>query len=257
MSVKRTTRTASRAASAVALSVIMGVLWAAAPKGVGGAGIAHREAPDSGLRRAQHEGDHDGLPPGLTEQAVRRLCVEQLESRKSLDKLASGEVEKLTFDRKEKDGEDPVIHITAYFADGTSAPGLLALKEVEGRYYCRYLCGIRRARTEGDADVVRPESDQGPAEEAAPGHPLPEIDGTDETLCRRFSWEQAEHQDMMRGVVRGDYSEAVVEKTSEVAKTATVQLRLRNKDGGSETCELVLVSRPMAGKDCWCVASFK
>ena len=95
------------------------------------------------------------LPAGVSEDLAKRMYVEQIQSEVNIKKMAAGDISRFDItDVKATEGTASVL-VNAYFKDGTTAPGVLALVKRGGDWFFLSFTGMRPGTTGGSADTVQ------------------------------------------------------------------------------------------------------
>ncbi|MEI7813641.1 MAG: hypothetical protein WCJ13_02475 [Coriobacteriia bacterium] len=99
------------------------------------------------------------LPPGVSEDLAKRMYVEQIQSNTNIQKMAAGDISRFDVTEvKATEGTASVL-VKAFFKDGTTAPGVLALVKRGGNWFFLSFTGMRPGDTGGLADTVQAMTD--------------------------------------------------------------------------------------------------
>ena len=84
------------------------------------------------------------------------MYVEQIQSQVNLEKMTAGEISRfeVTSVKQSQDAKSAAVYVKAFFADGSSAPGVIQLVKPDGAWYFMSFTGLRPADGGGEAETV-------------------------------------------------------------------------------------------------------
>jgi len=96
------------------------------------------------------------LPPGVSVDRAKRMYVEQIQSQANLKMMAEGDVSyfKVTDVNLNKGKDKAAVHVRVYFADRTSAPGVIQMFKSSGAWYVMSLTGLSSDKVLGSAESI-------------------------------------------------------------------------------------------------------
>lgn len=193
------------------------------------------------------------IPSGVMEDFGKRMYVEQVESQKNIKLLAAGDITSFSVDSVKAETDRTIVNITAYFKDGTRAPGEVVLKQDNKQYYVSAIRGLRTSATSGFADSTAMNTDKEGSladEMSAAG-----IKSFDQPLLATLLSEQKSNQAIVTGIVDGTYTRCTLGAPVAGAKTITIPFELTGKQ--TTKAQVGLIEKTIDGKDYTFISSFK
>ena len=201
------------------------------------------------------------LPAGVDEMLAKRMYVEQLESSKNLSRLADGSANRFVINRVDATDSTATIALTAFFKDGTSAPGVMYLVKRSGSWYFMSIGGMNAPNASGMAGGV---STQGGTElggsdlqHVEKGMMAAGIKTFDTGVINSMLSQQTVNQPMLKEIVAGTYTTYEFGAPSIGTGTVTVPVTLKGKSGDSAKGEIVLIKSTIDSHDFTFLTTFK
>ncbi len=201
------------------------------------------------------------LPAGVDEMLAKRMYVEQLESSKNLSRLADGSANRFVINRVDATDSTATISLTAFFKDGTSAPGVMYLVKRSDAWYFMAIGGMNLPNatglaggvgTAGSTEIV--ESD---VLDVAEGMKEAGIKTFDTGVINSMLSQQTVNQPMLKEIVAGTYTTYEFGAPSIGTGTVTVPVTLKGKSGDSAKGEIVLIKSTIDSHDFTFLTTFK
>lgn len=197
------------------------------------------------------------LPPGVSEELAKRMYVEQIQSQVNLVKMSDGEIKRINVTSVKASKNNAAIFITAYFADDTSAPGVIQLVNASGSWYFRSITGLQSGSEGGDADTVQNGNiGQGKKSDAAVVRQSG-ITDFDYGVINTFLAEQTANQTLIKGLVDGTYNKIELGKPVGGVGTTTVPSTLSGKSAAAVSGETVLIHTTVDQEDLTFLTAFR
>ena len=201
------------------------------------------------------------LPAGVDEMLAKRMYVEQLESSKNLSRLADGSANRFVINRVDATDTTATISLTAFFKDGTSAPGVMYLVKRSGSWYFMSIGGMNAPNASGMAGGV---STVGGTELAGSnlqhvekGMMTAGIKTFDTGVINSMLSQQTVNQPMLKEIVAGTYTTYEFGAPTTGTGTITVPVTLKGKSGDSAKGQLTLIAKKIDSHDFTFLTTFK
>lgn len=182
------------------------------------------------------------LPKGMPESFALRVWLEQVESQANIERLVTGDVKTLEALSAKVNGASSVVAIRVTFADGTVLPGELGMRKFGGAWYVAWVRGLRTGQT--------------PVLETDEAHALPARRDVDVKLLSEVLAQQASSNDLLAGYATGLVQRADVTTVTEGPGTATLELKITEKDKGVYPGKLVAIQDESGTEPRWFIARF-
>lgn len=200
------------------------------------------------------------LPSGVDELLAKRMYLEQIESSANLTRLADGGVTRFVINGVDATDTTATISLSAFFSDGTSAPGVMYLVKRSGSWYFLAIGGMNLpgasglaggVGTGGSTEIV--ESNVADVTET-----LLElgIKTFDTGVINSILSQQAVNQPVFKDVVAGTYTALEMGKPSAGAGTISVPVTLKSKSGADVAGRIVLIKSSIDGHDLTFLTTF-
>ena len=194
-------------------------------------------------------GDGLRLPGGMSEDDALRMWQEQIDSQANIEKLPSGDIDKIVITGVEQDGDASTLSIRAHFADDTSAEGVIGMEKYGAYWFFEYVTGLRGGPTGGSADSVAI------WDGAAPTSSLPSLEDVDIDVLNTIIAQQVSSADVLTAYADGDIEEIVIGEITEGPGTETLAAVMVAQED-EITGDVVVISREVEGKTYWFIAKF-
>jgi len=176
------------------------------------------------------------LPKGMSQEFALRVWQEQVDSQRALKPLAEGDIESLTINDVEIDGDVAAVHATLLFKDGSKAPGTIGMRRFENTWYVSYVVATASAGEESEAS-------------------LPELADVDIELLNTVIAEQAKSRAVARDIVEGRITVLRTGAVRVGPNTVTIPLTMK-EDTAERTADLVAIKSEAGGEEFWFIARF-
>ena len=179
------------------------------------------------------------LPVGMSEEAALRMWQEQIDSQSNIERLLSGDIDKIIITGVELDGDSSILSIRADFADGTSADGVIGMKKYGKYWFFEYVTGLR-----GGTDLA-----------PRPDGPLPEVEDVDVDVLNTIFVQQVRSADVLTAYATGDVEEILIGDITEGPGTQSLAVVMTGSE--SEIAgDVVVISSDVDGRPHWFIAKF-
>ncbi len=192
------------------------------------------------------------LPPGVDEAFAKRMYVEQLESEANIQKLVTDKVASFEFGKVSAVDGGTEVELRANFRDKTSGKGVLGLAQKQGSWYFVFVSGKRGAATGGQADSVSSGSTQGFTTNDTAFNDKP----VDTDVLNAILDQQVKSQDIFKGIVDGTFTNLTVDKVTQGAGTATLEITLTGPKSAAMKGRVLCISKDIDGTPTWFITSF-
>jgi hypothetical protein len=216
-----------------------------------GSGGGNGAAP-AGITTAAPDpiGDAFVLPPGVSQELAQRMYVEQLQSQANLKELATGGITSLRVTSVRASGPgSAAAFVTARFADGSSAPGVIQLVRAGDAWYFMSFTGLGTSKISGSADTVGDGTVK--ASEQSNAQVIAESGVTtfDYAVTNAFLGFQTANQSIAVSVVGGEITEIAFGQPKEGVGTTVVPVTMGGAGVPETRGEAVLIKKRVAGRD--------
>lgn len=200
------------------------------------------------------------LPAGVDELLAKRMYVEQIESTTNLARLANGDVTRFVINRVDATDSTATVSLTAFFKDGTSAPGVMYLVKRSGSWYFLAIGGMNLPKASGLAGGVGTkgitEISESSIEDIAATLLATGVKTFDAGVINSILSQQVVNQPVLNGLVTGTYTSLEIGKPSVGAGTTSVPVTLKGKSGAGQAGRLVLIKASIDGHDLTFLTTF-
>jgi hypothetical protein len=186
---------------------------------------------------------------GLSDDFIRRVWQEQVDSQRNIEKLTTGEITGLVVNVVATTGDSASLNVTAEFEDGTSADGMLLLRKYEGAWFLLGAAGMREPGSTGAAASV---STSGTVEES----PLPAMAEVDRAIVGTIIAEQRESQRTIGEYLSGRVRRIDILDVVDGPGTKTLKVKM-TEDHEVADADVVCVSTERGGDTLWFIARFE
>jgi hypothetical protein len=197
------------------------------------------------------------LPPGVSPDLAKRMYVEQIQSQVNLGKMADGEITRFRVVSVKSSKTGAAVFVTAYFADGTEAPGVMQLVKREGVWYFMSFTGLRRGELSGSADTVQ----DGTIEEGRQSDAVvvqeSGITVFDYGVINTFLAEQVANQTLITAVIDGAFTELGLGRPVDYVGTTSVPCEFSGKGTQRTAGTAVLIDKTVDSQNLTFLTSFR
>lgn len=196
-------------------------------------------------------------PSEVPDEFGKRLYLEQIESATNIKKLGAGDIVSFKVTSVTPSADRTMVYITATFKDGTSAPGAIMTKQVDGAWYVFRVTGLRTGDTGGSANTVNPNG-QTLLDETISIEAQMQRAGVvtiDTDVVATLLSEQRSNQEIIKGILDGTYDGFTVGAPQAGPGTIALEIQLTGK--ATAKGSVTLLTKQVDGRDRTFVASFK
>ncbi len=163
-----------------------------------------------------------------------KLFWEQVDSQEQIGRLVRGEVASLTVGATKLDGDRASIRVQAAYVGGGELGGVLVLEKADGLWFF-----VSMTR-EGNVSL----GPEGRGE-------------ADMSVVTTIIEQQSKSQDIVTGLVDGEYETIDVLSVERGSGTATIAISLKDAKGTPTDGEIVCVTKEISGKTMWFITAFR
>ena len=197
------------------------------------------------------------LPPGVSAVLAKRMYVEQIQSQVNLQKLAAGEIKRFEVTSVRKTDSAASVMVKAFFADGTSAPGVIRLVKVGGDWYFMSFTGVNTKDVAGSAATVNhgtPAQGQKADAKVVADSGITVFDyGVINTLLA----EQRNNQSLVSGIIDGSLSTIELGSPSGGAGTTRVPANFSGTSATPVAGEALMIDATHSGQQMTFLTAFR
>lgn len=176
------------------------------------------------------------LPEGMTEDFALRMWQEQLDSQRSIGRMADGDIERISIDDVNYTEDESKLKITAYLDGGGSAQGYITMRRMGEHWYFTNLSGVAGERPYTESDV-------------------PDVSDVDVDLVNVMLEQQAASGMVLEEYATGAVEEVIIDDITTGPGTKTLAIRM-NETHEEGIADIVLVSKDIDGKTVWFITRF-